>query len=145
LSPQQTKRAGGCSATSILPALTRGGLRTAVDWLVSDVPLAIDVRVTESRFPPRIETTAYFVVAEALTNVIKHAHATHAIVDIRVDDGTLLVEVRDDGSGRADRSHGTGLTGLLDRVEASGVTLTITSRAGTGTTLHAALPYHQFE
>ena len=66
----------------ILPAsLTRGGLRAAVESLVSDMPVPIDFHVTAPRLPPEIETTAYFIVAEALTNVVKHAHATHAIVD----------------------------------------------------------------
>jgi len=125
----------------ILPAsLTRGGLRTAVESLVSDMPVPIDVYVAALRFPPEIETTAYFVVAEALTNVVKHAHATRAIVDIRAEGVALSIQVRDDGTGGADPAHGTGLTGLLDRVEASDGTLTITSPPTIGTTLHVTLP-----
>jgi signal transduction histidine kinase len=83
--------------------------------------------VTAPRLPPQVETTAYFIVAEALTNVVKHAHATRATVEIHLDARTLSIEVRDDGAGGADPVHGTGLTGLLDRVEASDGTLTITS------------------
>ena len=125
----------------ILPAsLTRGGLRTAVESLVSDMPVPIDVHVTAPRLPLEIETTAYFVVAEALTNVVKHAHARRAIVEIRADDLTLSIQVRDDGCGGADPAHGTGLTGLLDRVEANNGTLTITSPPTIGTTLHVMLP-----
>jgi GAF domain-containing protein len=128
----------------ILPAsLTHGGLRTAVESLVSDMPVHIDVHVTAPRLPLEIETTAYFVVAEALTNVVKHAHATRAIVEIRAEGLTLSIHVRDDGSGGADPDHGTGLTGLLDRVEARDGTLTITSPPTIGTTLHVTLPLAQ--
>jgi signal transduction histidine kinase len=125
----------------ILPAsLTRGGLRTAVESLVNDMPMPVELQVTAPRLPLEIETTAYFVVAEALTNVVKHAHATHAMVEIAVEGPALSVEVRDDGSGGADPALGTGLTGLLDRVEASDGTLTITSPTTLGTTLHVTLP-----
>jgi signal transduction histidine kinase len=125
----------------ILPAsLTRGGLRTAVESLVSDMPVPIEVDVTAPRMPLEIETTAYFVVAEALTNVIKHARATRAIVAIHADGRALSIQVRDDGCGDADPAHGTGLTGLLDRVEASNGTLTLTSPPTVGTTLHVTLP-----
>jgi signal transduction histidine kinase len=75
-----------------------------------------------------------------LTNVVKHAHAGRAAVDIAIDAETLSIQVHDDGSGGADPARGTGLTGMLDRVEASDGTLTITSPAGVGTTLHATLP-----
>jgi GAF domain-containing protein len=125
----------------ILPAsLTRGGLRAAVESLVSDIPLPIDVHVTAPRLPLEIETTAYFIVAEALTNVVKHAHATRASVEIRTESPGMSIQVRDDGFGGADPAHGTGLTGLLDRVEASDGTLTITSPPTIGTTLHVTLP-----
>lgn len=130
----------------ILPAaLTRGGLRTAVESLVSDIPLTTDVHVTAPRLPPQTETTAYFIVAEALTNVVKHAHATRVAVEISFHAQTLSIEVRDDGSGGADPAHGTGLTGLLDRVEASDGTLTVTSPRGSGTTLHATLPVEDLQ
>jgi signal transduction histidine kinase len=125
----------------ILPAsLTRGGLRVAVESLVSDMPVPIDVDVTAPRLAPEIETTAYFIVAEGLTNVIKHAHATRAIVAIHTDGIALSIQVRDDGCGGADPAHGTGLTGLLDRVEASNGTFTLTSPPTIGTTLDVRLP-----
>ena len=125
----------------ILPAsLARGGLPTAVESLVSDIPLSIEVQVTAPRLPHQTETTAYFVIAEALTNVVKHADAKHATVKIWLERQTLSIEVRDDGIGGADPAHGTGLTGLLDRVEASDGTLTVTSPPSMGTTLHVTLP-----
>ncbi len=125
----------------ILPAaLTRGGLRAGIESLAEDLALPVEVRVTTSRLPAPIETTAYFIVAEALTNVVKHARASHVAIDIALDRGSLVIDVRDDGAGGADPAQGTGLTGLLDRVEASDGTLTITSVAGMGTTLHATLP-----
>jgi signal transduction histidine kinase len=125
----------------ILPAsLTRGGLRTAVESLVSDMPLPIEVHVTAPRLAPEIETTAYFIVAEGLTNVIKHAQATRAIVAIHTDGIELSIRVRDDGCGGADPAQGTGLTGLLDRVEASNGTFTLTSPPNIGTTVHVTLP-----
>ena len=125
----------------ILPAsLTRGGLGTAVESLINDMPVPIEVQVTAPRLAPEIETTAYFIVAEALTNVIKHAHATRAIVAIHTDGAALSIQVDDDGCGGADLAHGTGLIGLLDRVEASNGTFTLTSPPSIGTTVHVRLP-----
>jgi signal transduction histidine kinase len=88
---------------------------------------------------PEIEASAYFVVAEALTNVVKHARATRANVAGSVGDGVLRVEVRDDGAGGAD-SEGHGLLGLADRVAALGGRLRIDSPRGAGTVLTAELP-----
>ncbi len=128
----------------ILPAaLTRGGLRTGLESLAADLALPVDVRVTAPRLPAHTETTAYFIVAEALTNVVKHAQATHAIVDVTLEADVLAIDVRDDGVGGANPAQGTGLTGLLDRVDAAEGSLTVTSPAGHGTTLHAALPLHR--
>jgi PAS domain S-box-containing protein len=125
----------------ILPGvLTSGGLRAGVDALVSRSSLPVTADVSPQRFSSAIEATAYFVASEALTNVIKHAHAQRADVDAHVEDGTLRVEVRDDGVGGADPGHGSGLTGLKDRVEALGGTLEITSAAGGGTSLVARIP-----
>ena len=125
----------------IMPAaLTGGGLRTGIESLTDDMPLPIDLRVTVPRLGTQTETTAYFIVAEALTNVIKHARATHATVEVTVQGRALSIDVRDDGAGGADARHGTGLTGLLDRVEAANGTLTISSPPGHGTTLHVTLP-----
>ncbi|HEY6890719.1 MAG TPA: ATP-binding protein, partial [Solirubrobacter sp.] len=125
----------------IMPAaLTGGGLRTGIESLTDDMPLPIDLRVTVPRLGTQTETTAYFVVAEALTNVIKHARATQATVEVTVQGHALSIDVRDDGAGGADARHGTGLTGLLDRIEAANGTLTVSSPPGHGTALHATLP-----
>jgi len=125
----------------ILPAaLTRGGLRAGIESLISDFPLPIELDATVPRLPPSTETTVYFIVAEALTNVIKHAHANTAAVKLAVNGNHLNIEVRDDGTGGADAKLGSGLTGLLDRIEASNGTLALISPAGAGTTLHATLP-----
>jgi signal transduction histidine kinase len=125
----------------ILPAaLTGGGLRAGIESLVADLPLEVDVRVDCGRLAAGVETTAYFIVAEALTNVVKHAHADRATVTVAAGDDELSVEVRDAGVGSVDRMAGTGITGLSDRVEAAGGTLTVTSRPGAGTTVHALLP-----
>jgi signal transduction histidine kinase len=89
---------------------------------------------------PNVETTAYFVVAEALTNVAKHSHATEVQVSLRrVGDG-LMITVADDGVGGASPAKGHGLAGLMDRVQAAGGVLTVESPGGAGTTLTAALP-----
>jgi signal transduction histidine kinase len=125
----------------ILPAsLIRGGLRTGLESLVADLTLPVDVQVNAPRLPTRTETTAYFVGAEALTNVVKHAHARRASAQVDLDGDTLAVEIRDDGVGGADPARGTGLTGLFDRVDAAEGALTITSPPGRGTMLRANLP-----
>lgn len=128
----------------ILPAaLTRGGLRAGLESLVADLAVPVDLRVTAPRLSTQTETTAYFIVAEALTNVVKHAQATRATVEVGIEAEGLSIYVHDDGSGAADPAHGTGLTGMLDRVEASEGTLDITSPAGIGTTLRATLPLRE--
>jgi signal transduction histidine kinase len=125
----------------ILPAaLTRGGLAAGLETLVEGVALPVRLRVTAPRLSPALETTAYFVIAEALTNVVKHAHAREAVIEAELCEGRLVIDVRDDGDGGADPARGTGLTGLLDRVEAGNGTLTLTSPVGAGTTLHVELP-----
>jgi signal transduction histidine kinase len=127
-------------AHGILPAvLTRGGLRAGVRSRVERLDLPIDVDVPAERFPAAVEASAYFIVAEALTNVVKHAHAEHAEVRASVEDGTLRVEIRDDGIGGAD-PDGQGLVGIGDRVTALGGRLKIESPAGGGTLVAATLP-----
>jgi signal transduction histidine kinase len=127
-------------AHGILPgALARGGLAAGVGALVSRVRLPVSVDVPEGRFAPEIEANAYFVVAEALTNVAKHSGAEHADVTARVDDSVLHVDVRDDGAGGA-RPDGSGLLGLGDRVAALGGRLRIESPPGGGTRIAATLP-----
>jgi signal transduction histidine kinase len=128
----------------ILPAaLTRGGLRTGLESLVADLAVPVDVRVTAPRLSTQTETTAYFIVAEALTNVVKHAQADRATVEVGIEAETLSIYVHDNGAGGADPAQGTGLTGMLDRVEASEGTLRLDSPAGIGTTLHATLPLRE--
>ena len=120
-------------------ALTRGGLRAGVDALVARIDLPVTVDVAGGRCPSAIEASAYFVVAEALTNVIKHARARQAQVTASVAAGVLSVEVRDDGVGGADPA-GDGLVGLNDRVAALGGRLRIHSPPGEGTLIAATLP-----
>jgi signal transduction histidine kinase len=121
------------------PALTSGGLRWGVDAMVGRLDLAVDVDVTSERFGEEIEASAYFFVAEALTNVVKHAHAGHAEATASVEDGMVYVTVRDDGIGGADPG-GRGVVGIADRVMALGGRLEIESLAGGGTLLTAELP-----
>ena len=126
----------------ILPrSLTHGGLRIGLESLVGGVTLPVDVRVTTPpRLPTAVETTAYFIVAESLTNAVKHSRARKASVSVDLDGDTLVIEIRDDGVGGADATRGTGLTGLLDRVDAADGSLTIISAPGEGTAVHAELP-----
>ena len=128
-------------AHGILPAaLTRGGLRAGVDGLVSRVSLPVSVDVPVERLPAGVEATAYFVISEALTNVVKHARAASAQVTARVERGELRVEVRDHGVGGARGGHGTGLGGLEDRVAALDGRLVLESPPGGGTRVCARLP-----
>ncbi len=125
----------------ILPGvLTSGGLRAGVEELASRSMLPVTFDVPAARLPTTIEATAYFVVSETLTNALKHSQAHSAEVAAHLDNGTLVVEVRDDGVGGADPSRGSGLTGLRDRVEALGGTIEISSPAGNGTSVTARLP-----
>jgi signal transduction histidine kinase len=127
-------------AHGILPAsLTNGGLRAGLDAVTArlDVPVRLDV--SPGRFRAEIEASAYFVVAEALTNVVKHAHAEHAEVRAFVEDGTLHVHVCDDGTGGANPG-GRGLLGLADRVTALGGRLEVRDADVGGTLVAAWLP-----
>jgi PAS domain S-box-containing protein len=124
----------------ILPVgLMRGGLSPAVDALVSRLELPVDVDVSTGRLSRDIEASAYFIVAEALTNVVKHARATRAVVRAAVDDHSLYIEVRDDGAGGAD-SEGLGLVGIADRVDALGGELRIENGDRGGTVVLARVP-----
>jgi signal transduction histidine kinase len=125
----------------ILPAgLSRGGLRPAIEALAVDAPGPVSVDVTAQRLPPALEATAYFIVAEALTNVAKHANATRAEVTARVDCDILELEVRDDGVGGAQVGGSYGLPGLKDRAAAAGGELRVDSSPGRGTSIVARLP-----
>jgi signal transduction histidine kinase len=128
-------------AHGILPAaLTRGGLRAGIDAILSRVSLPVAVDVTAERLPASVEATAYFVISEALTNVVKHARATRAEVSASVEHEQLRVEIRDDGAGGAQGGHGTGLGGLGDRVAALDGRLEVDSPPGRGTRVCAVLP-----
>jgi signal transduction histidine kinase len=125
----------------ILPSvLTRGGLRAGVEAVVARMPLPVDVDIGEERFPPGVEATAYFVVSEALTNVVKHSGAERAQVVAHASEGVLRVEIRDDGVGGATATGGSGLAGLRDRVAALAGTLAIQSPSGGGTRIVLTLP-----
>jgi signal transduction histidine kinase len=127
-------------AHGILPSvLSRGGLRPGIGALVSRIDLPVTVDVAGERFPAGIEASAYFVVAEALTNVVKHSRATRAEVTASAENGILHVEVRDDGVGGA-VPEGTGLVGLDDRVAAAGGRLRVDSPRGGGTRVTVDLP-----
>jgi signal transduction histidine kinase len=117
------------------------GLDAALSAVVarSPVPVTLDVNVAE-RPPPAVESTAYFVVSEALTNVARHAEATRAVVTIVRAGDRLVVEVRDDGQGGAVVGQGTGLTGLRDRITALGGAMHVVSPPGGPTTLLAEIP-----
>ena len=117
------------------------GLGAAIRALARRSPLPVRVRLrADGRLPRSCEVTAYYVVAEAFTNAAKHANAS--AVDILIEEaaGTVTVQVRDDGVGGADPGRGSGLTGLRDRVEAVGGSMTLDSAAGAGTVLTALLP-----
>jgi signal transduction histidine kinase len=121
------------------PVLTRGGLHPAVESLAGRMPVPVDVTVPRDRLPSPVEATAYFVVAEALTNVVKHSGARHATVVARVDDSTLQIQVRDDGVGGA-RPDGTGFVGLADRLAVLDGRLRVESPADGGTLVAADIP-----
>jgi signal transduction histidine kinase len=122
------------------PVLADRGLPAAVEALGTRSPMAVSVEAQlDHRLPPVVETAAYFVAAESLTNVAKHASGAVARVFLTEREGQLVVEISDDGPGGAD-PEGSGLTGLRRRVEALDGTLSVTSPPGRGTTIRAQLP-----
>jgi signal transduction histidine kinase len=140
LSRRQTK---GCGASAKRPAqaATATGRATAPGATPGEprARIPVDLDVSSERLPPDLEASAYFIVAEALTNVVKHARATQATVRAAIDGGVLTLEVRDDGVGGAN-PDGHGLVGMADRVDALGGRLWIESTDGDGTALAARLP-----
>ena len=127
-------------AHGILPAdLASAGLRGAVASMVERLDLPVRVDLCPERFAAEVEANAYFIVAEALTNIVKHAGAGSAAVTATVEDGELRLEVRDDGVGGADPG-GHGLIGIEDRATALGGRFTLHSPPGGGTVLTVALP-----
>ena len=120
--------------------LSEHGLADALAALAKDLPLPVDLNVASTRLPQRVAVAAYFVCAEALANITKHAAAAHVAVAVTVGDGRVRVEIADDGVGGADPAHGSGLRGLADRVETLGGTLQVKSVPGRGTRLAAEIP-----
>ena len=129
-------------ARGIHPAvLSDRGLGTALETLASRAPVPVELaQLPDERLPEAVELAAYFVVAEALTNVAKYAHATHAKVEVARANGRLVVEVEDDGVGGANPDDGTGLRGLADRIAVLEGRLEIDSEQGKGTTVRAQIP-----
>ncbi len=121
-------------------ALETDGLRGAITALAERTPIPVTLDVTDQRFDLDVETAAYYVVAEAFTNIARSAQASLASVRVQAGDGVLHVEVVDDGVGGADPSRGSGLRGLQDRVAALGGSLTVESPPGAGTAIRAELP-----
>ena len=125
-------------ASGILPpALTDLGLEAAVTELTGRLPFRVDVALPATRLPERAEVTAYFVIAETLTNAAKHADPSRVTVAVRVSGERVTVEVTDDGKGGADATGGTGLLGLADRVDTLDGRLTVASPGGGGTIVRA--------
>jgi signal transduction histidine kinase len=121
--------------------LSDRGLQAAVEALAVRSPFPVRVvEVPGERLPEPVEAAAYFVIAEALTNVAKYAEANEATVAVRRQNGHALVEVRDDGVGGADPTRGSGLHGLADRVSALDGSLSLDSPPGAGTILRAEIP-----
>ncbi len=129
-------------ARGIHPAVLDRGIAVALESLAtrSTVPTVVACDVTE-QLPEQLELAAYFVACEALANVAKYAHASAASVSLSRTDHGVAIEIADDGVGGADATAGTGLRGLVDRVEALGGHLLVTSPAGAGTVVTADLPY----
>ena len=121
--------------------LTERGLDPAIASLAARAPLPVTISGgLEERLPPALESAAYFVVMEALTNVAKYASATSAEVTVRRVDGHVVIGVADDGIGGADPESGSGLAGLADRVAALGGRLLVESPPGGGTIVRAEMP-----
>jgi signal transduction histidine kinase len=121
--------------------LSDRGLDAALSGLAERATVPVEIRGSVvGRLPPAIETAAYYVVAETLTNVGRHSGATQAFVDVNRDNGELVLEIGDDGNGGARRRPGSGLEGLAQRVEALDGTLDVVSPPGGPTTIFARLP-----
>jgi PAS domain S-box-containing protein len=128
-------------ARGLHPAvLSDRGLRAAVETLTGRLPIPVEADIPTARLPEAVEAAAYYLIAEALTNVTKYARATRVGVQVTTSAASTVVEVSDDGVGGADPAAGSGLRGLADRVEALGGSLEIVSADGAGTSLRAEIP-----
>jgi signal transduction histidine kinase len=129
-------------ARGIHPAIeSHGGLGPALETLArrGAIPVVLHVELEEP-ISESAQVATYYVVAEAMTNATKHARASGMDIDVRVDGSELVLSIRDDGVGGADTGNGSGLIGLIDRVEALGGHLEIASPSGGGTALHVVIP-----
>ena len=122
------------------PALSSGDLATALRSLAARSPVPVTLDVTDAPAPPETAAAAYFVCAEAMTNIAKYSRAHAARIRLDIDRTGMLLVISDDGAGGADPARGTGLRGLVDRAEALGGALTVASPPGRGTTLTLRLP-----
>lgn len=120
-------------------ALENGGLAAALQQLAARAPIPVRLAVTEQRLPLPVESSAWFIACESVTNVVKHARATAVSLAAALEGGSLILSIDDDGVGGAD-SHGQGLRGIADRAEAAGGRLTIAERPTGGTSIRAVLP-----
>jgi signal transduction histidine kinase len=120
--------------------LSEEGLEGAVVRLAEGLPMSVEIEIASHRIPPQVAAAAYFVCAEALANVAKHASASRVTVSVSSDDARVTVGVEDDGVGGADPVRGSGLRGLADRIETVGGTLRVDSSPGHGTRLAAEIP-----
>ena len=128
-------------ARGIHPAvLTDRGLTAAVETLARRSPVPVEVQTPQERLPMTVEAAAYYVIAESLANVSKYACASNALVRVSHQNGCAVVEVVDDGIGGANPAGGTGLRGLVDRVESLAGTLAVESPPGGGTRVSAEIP-----
>jgi signal transduction histidine kinase len=129
-------------ARGIHPAVLSGhGLEVALESIAARAPVPVRLTVElGGRMQERLEVVAYYVVSETLTNIAKHARATHATVDVAREDGQVVVDVVDDGIGGADIEGGSGLSGLADRVEALGGRLRVWTPHDGGTHVKAEIP-----
>jgi signal transduction histidine kinase len=129
-------------ARGVHPAvLVDQGLGPALAMLARRAPVPVEIAaVPPERLPLPVETAAYYVAAEGLANVAKHAHAAHVRIEVAATDGRAVIELADDGTGGADTAAGSGLRGLRDRIEALEGTLEVESSPGAGTRLRAAMP-----
>jgi signal transduction histidine kinase len=142
--------AGLVDATTELQEISRGihpanlsqsGLGAALRTLARRSPIPVDLEITiEGRLPESVEVAAYYVTSEALANAAKHAQATRVEVSLTSRDNAVYLSIRDDGIGGADPARGSGLVGLVDRVQALGGTIDISSVRGDGTHITATLP-----
>jgi signal transduction histidine kinase len=121
--------------------LSKGGLGPALRSLCRRAAVPVELEVgTFSRLPESVEVAAYYVASEALTNIVKHAHASVVHLGADVCDGVLQLAIRDDGVGGADPTRGSGLVGLRDRVDAMGGNIVVESPIGAGTSVLVELP-----